>query len=327
MTGISIVIPVYNAEKWLRTAISSALCQAPETGCEVIVVDDGSTDASSAIIAEYGDAITAVYQINRGASAARNAGITRASGEYIKFLDADDYLLPGSLVRQLTHARTLDRASISFGRMFRHEEDGRIVPHGTRDAMSMTGATERPDLLLLEAPVLPSILYPKKFLEQSGGFDERLGFMDDFDVFMRALLAGRLFEPFGQPISVYRNHPSGERLSAKSERDDFSRVIGMFGRHIAELEGGARSRATAGIRSGLGGVIWIIARRALRFGHKDEARALFALAWRAAGRNPARGHPLCKAMSRLLGPIAAEEILEQFKVGPRGWRERMGGGE
>lgn len=89
---ISIVIPVYNVEPYLRDAINSALSQTYKNK-EIILVDDGSTDSSSKICDDYAaefGCIKVIHQKNRGLSAARNSGIKAAQGEYIAFLDSDD---------------------------------------------------------------------------------------------------------------------------------------------------------------------------------------------------------------------------------------------
>jgi glycosyltransferase involved in cell wall biosynthesis len=90
---VSILINNYNYGHYLAEAIDSALAQTyPQV--EVIVVDDGSTDDSAAIIAGYGDRIQAIYQANQGQASAFNAGFARSRGELICFLDADDIFLP-----------------------------------------------------------------------------------------------------------------------------------------------------------------------------------------------------------------------------------------
>ena len=87
---VSIIIPCYNGEIFLRAAIDSALGQSyPHK--EIIVINDGSTDGSLKLMQSYGQRISIVNQCNAGLSAARNSGISKAHGDYFAFLDADDY--------------------------------------------------------------------------------------------------------------------------------------------------------------------------------------------------------------------------------------------
>ena len=105
---LSIIVPVYNVEAFLNKCIDSLLAQdLPTDEFEIIVVDDGSTDGSGALadalVAEHGN-IRVIHQRNRGLSGARNAGLPAASGNYILFVDSDDYLCPnvlGGLVKQM----------------------------------------------------------------------------------------------------------------------------------------------------------------------------------------------------------------------------------
>ena len=95
MKSVSIVIPCYNYADYVRLAIESALAQDwPRV--EVVVVDDGSTDASPAVIAAFGSRIRAVHQANSGHVAAFNHGFSVATGDIVIFLDADDLLHPGA---------------------------------------------------------------------------------------------------------------------------------------------------------------------------------------------------------------------------------------
>src|SRR3954467_5431211 len=96
---ISVIIPCYNAQKTIAATVDSALSQAVDR--EVIVVDDGSTDDSRAIIASYGDRIRADYGPNRGVSAARERGTQLARGELLQYLDSDDQLTPDTLAHRL----------------------------------------------------------------------------------------------------------------------------------------------------------------------------------------------------------------------------------
>jgi Glycosyl transferase family 2 len=92
----SVVIVNYNYERFLHEAIGSALSQGDEV--DVIVVDDGSSDGSAEVIRRYGDRVTPQMQANAGQASAFNAGFTASTGEVVCFLDADDYLLPGTMI-------------------------------------------------------------------------------------------------------------------------------------------------------------------------------------------------------------------------------------
>src|SRR5689334_1354789 len=97
---VTIGIPVYNCETWIRESIASALAQSwPVT--EVVVVDDGSDDRTPAICAEFDQRILYLRQDRRGGNAARNQILRMASGDWIQYLDADDYLLPNKIQTQL----------------------------------------------------------------------------------------------------------------------------------------------------------------------------------------------------------------------------------
>ncbi len=97
---VSVVMPAYNVAWCIGRAVDSVLAQDFRSR-ELIVVNDGSTDGTRAVLERYGAAITVIDQENQGMSAARNVAIRRARGTYVAFLDADDWWLPGKLRRQV----------------------------------------------------------------------------------------------------------------------------------------------------------------------------------------------------------------------------------
>lgn len=97
---VSVIIPTYNRARYIIEAVDSVLVQTYKD-YEIIVVDDGSTDNTKEVLLPYMDRITYIYQSNKGVSAARNAGILAAKGEWIAFLDSDDEWLPNKLEAQL----------------------------------------------------------------------------------------------------------------------------------------------------------------------------------------------------------------------------------
>ncbi len=93
---VSVVIPVFNCAASVAGAIDSVFAQDFE-GTEVVVVDDGSTDATQQVLDRYRDRVNVIRQENRGSPAARNAGVEASGAQYVAFLDADDLWLPGRL--------------------------------------------------------------------------------------------------------------------------------------------------------------------------------------------------------------------------------------
>ncbi len=104
MTDVSVIVPVYNGEKTIKACIDSLLSQTLP-GLEIIVVNDGSTDGTAQILAEYGDKIAVFSQENAGQGSARNAGLRNAHGEYVGFADADDTCEKEMFGKMLERAR------------------------------------------------------------------------------------------------------------------------------------------------------------------------------------------------------------------------------
>ena len=111
---ISTIVPVYNGAPYLADALESVLSQEYRP-LELVVVDDGSVDGSAEIARAYGGRIRYHYQPNRGAGAARNAGVDLATGEYFAFLDADDLWTAGKLERQMKALDADGSADMAFG--------------------------------------------------------------------------------------------------------------------------------------------------------------------------------------------------------------------
>lgn len=127
---ISVIMPVCNAERTLRRAIDSALLQA--TSLEVLCVDDGSTDNSADILREYAlrDArVRAIFTRRRGPGAARNTALERARGDYIAFLDADDYYAPGALAKMIARMKETRAQVCMANPCIADERDGSLRPY------------------------------------------------------------------------------------------------------------------------------------------------------------------------------------------------------
>lgn len=151
----SVVVPIYNVEKYLNQCVDSILSQS-YTDFELILVDDGSTDSSPEICdayAERDDRIKVVHKKNGGLSDARNTGIKIAQGEYLLFLDSDDYW-GGTEVLESINAALIDNPVeiVQFGRMKLLQGENRIVPGQPRDLARYSGvSTDRIIALLVES--------------------------------------------------------------------------------------------------------------------------------------------------------------------------------
>ncbi|MEM9927833.1 MAG: glycosyltransferase family 2 protein [Cyanobacteria bacterium P01_D01_bin.50] len=114
MNKISVIIPVYNAEKYVAATIQSVLSQTYEN-FEILIIDDGSPDNSIEICKLFKDSrIKIIHQLNRGLPGARNTGIRNAQGDYLAFLDADDIWLPEKLEKHVEHLNNSPTVGISF---------------------------------------------------------------------------------------------------------------------------------------------------------------------------------------------------------------------
>lgn len=219
---VSVVIPTYNREQWLANALDSVLAQT-YGDYEILVVDDGSTDATQRVVARYGARIRYLYQDNAGVSAARNKGILEAHGEWVAFLDSDDEWLPEKLERQLDcidrHPELVMVASnvqIDDGvhKLLYFDIRGKSFNNGPEHII------HNPLSAFCEINFFPSSLLVKRAaLLQAGLFDENLRLYEDRDLGCRLALSGAL-GVLAQPLATIISRGGGDiSLSASQERD------------------------------------------------------------------------------------------------------------
>lgn len=244
---VSIIIPCYNAERWLAATIDSALAQTwPET--EIIVVNDGSRDGSLAIARRYeARGVRVVDQANRGASAARNAGLRGARGEYVQFLDADDLLAPDKVAQQLAilaGAGPGVLASSAWARF--HDDPAQAVFTPQPNWRDLTGV----DFLILHyeqgCMMQPGAwLAPRALLDRAGPWDESLTLNDDGEYFSRVMLAAERIVFCNAARSYYRSGlPSS--LSGRTDRrslESLYRSVELTTGHLMRADGSPCIRA------------------------------------------------------------------------------------
>lgn len=218
---VSVLIPCHNAGPYVAAALDSVLAQTwPQV--EIIVVNDGSTDASAAVLDRYaGLGVKVVQQDNRGQCAAANRAWQEATGDYVKFMDADDLINPEFIERQMVKlaARTDAVASAEWGRFYGDDlTTFRLNPQSVWRDMPATD-------WLVEAwhdarPMMQCALWliPRPVLERAGGWDETLSLINDFEFFTRVLCNAKdvLFTP-GATL-MYRSGLPGSLSGQKSRR-------------------------------------------------------------------------------------------------------------
>ena len=220
----SLIIPTFNHARFVGAAIDSALAQTV-SAFEVIVVDDGSTDETPAVLARYAGRVRVLRQENRGLSAARNAGLAAAHGTFVSFLDADDVMAPTKLTAQL---EVLER-SHAIGWTYCDVLMETVVTGATARASERFGYASRtldgwlfPELI--HGNFIPAIapLVRRTALEVAGGFDERLTALEDWDMWLRlSLIAEARYTP--AVLVTYRIRPGG--MSEDRARMDRNRFL------------------------------------------------------------------------------------------------------
>lgn len=234
MSPVSVVIPTYNHARFLRQAIDSALGQTLPPR-EVIVIDDGSSDGTPDIVAEYGHRIRAVRHTNRGVAATRNAGAALATGELLAFLDADDVWLPRKLELQVEQFRR--DVDLGFAHCGVEEIDG----HGSVLRRIVCGQDQdvARELLMFRRPVIlgggSGVLIRATCFHELGGFDQNLSTSADWDLYFR--LANKYSVRFIPEVLLqYRQHESNMHSNIDAmERDMLYAYAKVFAQPTADI--------------------------------------------------------------------------------------------
>nr|WP_294551801.1 glycosyltransferase [uncultured Rhodopila sp.] len=216
----TVVIPLYNGERYIAEALRSVLGQTLPPD-EIIVVDDGSTDEGAAVVERLAETcpIRLLRQENAGQSAARNLGVEHAHGDLIAFLDQDDLWYPdhlAELVKPFTETRSIE-VGWTYSNLDEISDDGKIVCRRFLDRLK----TQHPKLdvfacLANDMYVLPSAcMISRKAFRAVGGFDEGLSGYEDDDLFLRLFLAGYDNIYLTQPLSAWRIHQGSSSYSPR----------------------------------------------------------------------------------------------------------------
>ena len=269
---ITVVIPCWNCASTIARAVSSAL----ENDALVIVVDDGSTDSSVDELRAFEGKIQIISGVNVGAPGARNIGFDRVETEFVLFLDADDYIAPGSLQ---AWAQIPDKDMI-FGP---HAFETQGVVQKVQCSVGLNNELILRSWFGGDYIAHCSVLWRADFLRHIGGWNESLRRNEDGELVMRALILGARVGWCDQGLGVYVQHDDPGRVSKRSSPDILLEQIGMF----AELEDLARRQGLQLGAAFFAPAFYGIACEAYNSDYAEVGAAALAQA-RARGL---RGHP------------------------------------
>jgi len=241
---VSVILPVYNREKYLATAIESVL-QQTYGNLELLLVDDGSRDRSPEIIKEYAAKDKRVrfvlHKENRGVSAARNTALSMARGEWIALIDSDDAWHPERLEKLLKVVDGEEGVFVADDLLLCFDRDGELVPwrrllpsHGIKFLVSKNHCLDIALQVFLQrrAPAIKP-LFPARVVASFGlQFTEGCHFAEDFEFFCHLFRVGLRLRLFPEPLYFLRLTPIS--LTTKENRlRNFDSIFGVYERLLA----------------------------------------------------------------------------------------------
>lgn len=212
---VSVLIPCYNAARYLEEALASVFAQVPFP-FEVILVDDGSTDGSAAVARQFGDRVQVETQSNQGIGAARNRCLDLARGDLIAFLDADDLWPAGSLgsrLRCLTEDATVD---VAFG-LVEQFISPELPEEVHRHLQCPPGAQA--------GRLAGTLLVRRGVFTRAGRFDDSLRVGETMDWVARADALGFIMRPVNQVVLRRRLHDTNTGTTQRDQRTDYVRAL------------------------------------------------------------------------------------------------------
>ncbi len=209
---VSIITPTYNQSDFLRETIESVITQ-DYPRVEYLIIDDGSTDATPKVLAEYEGRVRYYSRENRGQTPTINEGWQQLTGDILTWLNSDDLLLPGAITTAVNYLREHPDVGIVFGDTMFTEADGtdieRSKPLGKFDYREFVVGCENPI-------AQPSAFIRRSVVEDTGLLDPYFYYFMDWDFWLRAGLRHRI-EYFPELLSTYRLHPESKTVAQSAK--------------------------------------------------------------------------------------------------------------
>ena len=217
----SVIVPAYNSEAFLSETLDSLRAQTWQDW-EAVVVDDGSTDGTRAVLDAYfkkDPRIRGIFQENAGVSTARNRGLQEAAGDYVLFLDADDLYEPGALFAFAVAAKKTD-ADILLGRLRFLENGKKGAFHAAADALAACARVETFDKRLLWNFLVCNKCYRRTLLLEHDVRFPASGFSEEGAFFMDAVYTGAAIAGAADSVALYRRHTAAEGASVSQTANE-----------------------------------------------------------------------------------------------------------
>ncbi len=230
---ISVILPVYNAEKYLKEAIESLLDQT-YPHFEIIAFDDGSTDCSAEIIKSFKDHRVKYYknEANSGLITTLNNALAVASGEYIARMDADDICLPDRFKKQVQYMKMNDVDVLGTEICFINDEGKRIgLGVGKYPGMKIS-----PYTFLQRCPLYhPTVMFKRKVVDRADFYDKNYPHAEDYELWLRLSKNCKL-DLLDEPLLFYRVH--GESITSNNSKQAIQSVSDALERHLGHYHKG-----------------------------------------------------------------------------------------
>ena len=237
---VSVVIPAYNAGRYIAKTIESVLAQS-YSRYEVLVADDGSTDNTAEVAGRYGPPVRLLTQANKGPAAARNLALRHATGDYIAFLDADDLWHPEKLATQVRFMEANPEIGICGTRRMDFQ-DGDTVSWPPLPNVIATHRIDGRTVIVKNRFSTSTVMLRTSVLRQVGEFDESLFGPEDWDLWRR-MTRGRLGLHLRVPLTAYRNLHGSVSSNAQRMLENNRKVLQKAFADTPDLECSCKLRA------------------------------------------------------------------------------------
>lgn len=301
---VSIVIPCFNSENYIAECLNSVLAQGYDN-LEVIVVDDESQDNSLKIIKSYTN-IKLYTQKNSGACVARNLGLFKSQGKYIKFLDSDDFLEPGVIKKQVNLAEQLDENQIVYGDYYLFKDY-----HKTYEDVYLEKSNQT--ALLISGDILTSTpLHRRWMLDKVKGFDKRFKNGQEWNLHVRLSSEGFIFHHQKLAVYNYRIYQAPNRISVMKANDRNRQYYEALKLEMTQER--LADNYTGDINTAFAKKYWNIARRLYRLGDRETSLKYLKTAQQMTTKYDSFFGIKYNMVYKLLGFGKTEKVFQLYRL-------------